>query len=117
MTERDFKILKKIAENQSELSSYSREFKISSASDISKLHPTIRRGIVGFIGDLFELTRPLSDQTKIQLPLNQLVIKQFRNTSTHQYGTITDSMVHTCLMHCTDKIIINAINELIDNYM
>ena len=116
MTERDFKILKKIAKNQRELSSYAREFQIASVSDISKLHPTIRRGIVGFISDLFELTKSLSIPAKTQLPLNQLVVKQFRNTSTHQYGIITDSMVHTCLMHCTDKNIINAVNELVENY-
>ena len=116
MTERDFKILKKVAENQRELSSYAREFQILSASDIGKLHPTIRRGIVGFISDLFELTKSLSSHAKTQLPLNQLVIKQFRNTSTHQYGSITDSMILTCLMHCTDKDIVNAVNELTDNY-
>jgi len=116
MTERNFRILKKVAENQCELISYVKEFQISSASDMSKIHPAVRRGIVGFIGDLFELTRPLSDHTKLQLPLNQTVIKQFRNTSAHQYGVITDSMAHACLMHCIDKDMVNAVNNLLDGY-
>jgi len=117
MTERDFKILKKIAKNQSELNSYIKEFKISSTSAIGKVHPTVRRGIVGFIADLFELTKPLSDHVKTQLPLDHNIIKQFRNTSTHQYGIITDAMILACLKHCIEKKMIDTVSELIDKYI
>jgi len=51
-----------------------------------------------------------------KIAVNQLVIKQFRNTSAHQYGVITDSMTYACLMHCIDKDIIDAVNELIENH-
>ena len=116
MMERDLKILKKISATQKELSSYVNEFQISQASDMSKIHPATRRGIIGFIGDLFELTKPLSDTVKAQLPLNQTVIKQFRNTSTHQYGIVTDTMAYACLMHCIDKNMFHVVDELINNY-
>ena len=114
MTERDHKILKKIAVNQNEIINYVKEFLISSASDMNRIHPAVRRGIIGFIGDFFELTKLLSDNIKKQLPLNQTVIKQFRNTATHQYGVVTDVMAYACLIHCIDKNIIRIINELID---
>jgi len=117
MTERDLKILKKISATQRELSSYVGEFHISQASDMSKIHPAIRRGIIGYIGDLFELTKPLSDAASTKLPLNQTVIKQFRNTSTHQYGIVTDAMAYACLMHCIDKAMIGIVDELISNYI
>jgi len=116
MTERDFKILKKIAEHQNELKSYVKEFQISSASAVGKLHPATRRGIVGFIADLFELTKPLNDQVKAKLPLDHNIIKQFRNTSTHRYGAITDVMILACLKHCVENKLVNAVNELVDGY-
>ena len=116
MTERDYRILLKIVMNQTELSAYAKEFRISSASDMNRLHPATRRGIIGFIGDLFELTKPLSDHVKSQLPLNQSVIKQFRNTSIHQYGVVTDVMAYACLMHCIDKVLVRVVKDLVDEY-
>jgi len=113
MIERDYKILVKILEYQNDLISYINEFSLSTAADVSKVHPAIRRGIVGFIADIFELTKPLSDPIKAELPLNNVVIKQFRNTSTHQYGVITDAMVFACLMHCTDKRFVEKMKELV----
>ena len=116
MTERDLKILKKITENQNELASFVKEFQITTAADLSKVHPAVRRGIIGFVGDPFELTRPLTNSTKSQLPLNQTVIKQFRNTASHQYGIITDAMAHACLMHCIDKNLVRTVKDLINNF-
>jgi len=116
MTEKDFRLLKKIAENQNELRLFVKEFQIKSSSDLSKISPTIRRGVVGFISDIFELTRPLSDSVMLQISLNQVVIKQFRNAATHQYGTVTDTMVYACLIHCLDKSLISKLKALIENY-
>ncbi|MCL2197602.1 MAG: hypothetical protein FWB80_01645 [Defluviitaleaceae bacterium] len=116
MTERDYKILKKIAENQKALSDMVKEFKIVAPEDLSKIHAAIRRGIVGFISDLFELTKPLSESVQPMLPFNRTVIKRFRDTASHRYGTITNTIAHACLMHCIDKNSIQAINKLIEDY-
>jgi len=116
MTEREYKILVKISEKQKELSDMTKEFKIRTPHDMSKVHSAIRRGIVGFIADIFELTKPLSDSVQTQLPFNRTVIKRFRDTSSHRYSVITDTAVHMCLMHCIDKGSMNAIKELIESY-
>ena len=94
MTERDYKILKKIAENQKELAGIAKEFGIKTHENLKSIHPAVRRGIVGFIADLFELTKPISAPTQSALPFNRTVIKRFRDTASHQYGTITDTMTH-----------------------
>jgi len=113
MTKRDYQILQKIAKHQRELKSMITEFKIKSHDDLSKIHPAIRRGLVGFIGDIFELTRPLSDLTQVKLPFNNTTIKAFRNAASHRYETISNVMVYACLTHCTDKNIAKAIQDLI----
>jgi len=115
MTERDIKILKKIIEKQNELFGMTKDYNINFAGDLSKVHPVVRRGIVAFVADIFELTKPLSESVQAQLPFNNTIIKRFRNTSSHQYGTITDTIAHACLMHCSDKNIVNAINKLIND--
>lgn len=114
MTERDIKILKKISEKINELSETARDSKIKLPDDLSKIPSVVRRGIVAFIADIFELTKPLSDSAQQQLPFSRNIIKSFRDTSTHNYGKITDSITHACLMHCIDKNTINAIQKLID---
>jgi len=115
MTERDLKILRKIAEKQNEISGMVRDYGIRVSSDLSKVHPAVRRGMVAFVADLFELTRPLSDSVQQQLPFNNTIIKGFRNTSSHQYGAITDTIAHACLMHCIDKKIVDAIHRLMND--
>jgi len=117
LNERDYKILCKIVEKQNELVLLAKDFKIISPDDLSKIHFATRRGIIGFIGDLFELTKQLSDSTKNKLPFNQTVIKRFRDTASHQYGMVTDTMAHACLMHCVDKNNINAVKSLIEKYI
>jgi len=116
MTERDYKILVKILEKQKELSGMVKEFKIGHHDDLGKIHSAIRRGIIGFIADIFELTKPLSDSTQKQLPLNRNIIKRFRDTSAHHYSVITNPTAHMCLMHCVDKAVMSAIKKLIQDY-
>lgn len=116
MTERDLKILKKVVEKQGDLAEISRDFKIKLPDDLGKIPPVVRRGIVAFIADIFELTKPISDSMQSQLPFSRNVIKSFRDTSTHNYGKITDIIAHACLVHCTDKSVVNAIKKLIKDY-
>jgi len=72
----------------------------------------VRRGIIGYIADFFELTKALSDTAQSKLPLNRMFIKRFRDTASHHYGTITNYTAHACLMHCIDKKIMQAIKEI-----
>jgi len=116
MTERDFKILKKVSEKQNELSDMVKQYKINRPDDLSKIPPVVRRGIVAFIADLFELIKPVSDVVQTQLPFNRTFIKSFRDKSTHQYGRITNVIAHACLMHCVDKSTIDVIRKLIEGY-
>jgi len=116
MTERDYKILVKILEKQYELADIVKEYKVKRPDDLSKILPVVRRGIIAFIADLFELTKPISEMIQQQLPFNRTFIKSFRDTSTHQYGRVTDTIAHTCLMHCVDKSTVNAIKKLIGDY-
>ena len=92
------------------------EFKIGHHDDLSKLHTAIRRGIIAFIADIFELTKSLSDSVQKQLPFNRTIVKRFRDTSTHQYDIITNPTAHMCLMHCVDKTSITTIKILIRDY-
>ena len=113
MTEKDRRLLVKIATKQSSLALLVTEYKIKSTADSGSVSPVIRRGLVGFIADIFELTVPLTDNTRKSLPFNMLVMKEFRNTATHQYGSITDAIAFACLQHCVDKSLIKAIEQLI----
>ena len=116
MTERDLKILIKIAKKQKDLSDMVKEFKIRHHDDLNNLHTAIRRGIVAFVADIFELTKPLSDSVQKQMPFSRTIVKRFRDTSTRQYDIITNPTAHMCLMHCVDKSTITAIKKLIQDY-
>jgi hypothetical protein len=115
MNKRDIILLKKISDNQKSLVSVINEFKLATPDDLSKIHIMIRRGIVQTIADIFELTVPMSDDVVIQLPLNRIIIKQFRNTASHNYGSITNTLAYACMMHCIDKNFMNVVNDLILN--
>ena len=115
MTEKDKKILKKIVAKQLELSSIINDFNLKSASDLGTVNPVVRRGFVGFVADIFELTVPLSDNTKMLLPFNNAVMKEFRNTVSHQYGSGTNIIAYACLQHCTDKTLVSAIKNLLED--
>ena len=90
------------------------ELRISSPRDLTAIHAMMRRGMVQTVADIFELTVPLSDEVLKQISFNLDIIKQFRNTASHNYGTITNELAYACIVHCTDKLIINAVKTLLD---
>lgn len=116
MTERDYKALKKVLLKQEDLSSAVKEFKIASPREMGTTHKMVRRGLVGTVSDIFELTKQMSQDTKDKLPLNNDIIKQFRNTASHRYDIIDDLLAFACTSHCIDKALTKTIKDLIDNY-
>ena len=114
MTKREQVLLSKIQNYQQLLKDTVKELKISSPNDLSSIHAMMRRGMVQTVADIFELTSPLSDEVLKQLPLNRDIIKQFRNTASHNYGTITNILAYACIVHCTDKQFMDAVRKLQD---
>ena len=114
MTKRERVLLSKIHQYQQVLKKTLTELKISSPSDLSSIHAMMRRGMVQTVADIFELTSPLSSEILKQLPLNRGIIKQFRNTASHNYGTITNVLAYACIIHCTDKQFIEAVRKLLE---
>ena len=104
--------LKKISEYQKDLLDSIKEFKVIEPSDLSKINRMVRRGMVQTVGDIFELTRQLSEGTLAQLPLNIPIIKQFRHAVSHQYGRIDNILAFACIEHCTDRILLKKVREL-----
>ena len=45
--------------------------------------------------------------------LNNILIKRFRDTASHNYGQISDEMAFACITHCTEKQFILKVSELI----
>ena len=113
MTERDRILLKKISKYQNDLINAIKEFRITTAADLSTIHVLMRRGMVQTVGDIFELTVPMSEETLNKLPLHRDIIKQFRNTASHRYGEIDNMMAFMCITHCANKELVNAINNLL----
>jgi hypothetical protein len=113
MTKRDQILLLKILNYQNLLKSTVKELRISSHGDLSSIHAMMRRGMVQTVADIFELTVPLSDETLKQLPLNLDIIKQFRNTASHNYGKITNELAYACITHCVDKLFMDAVKKLL----
>ena len=112
MTKREQVLLSKIHKNQQLLKDTMRELKISSPNDLSSIHAMMRRGMVQTVADIFELTSPLSGEILKQLLLNRDIIKQFRNTDSHNYGTITNVLAYACIVHCTDKQFMDTARKL-----
>ena len=115
MTKRDTIIMTKIQGYQKLLKDSVKEFRISTPSTLSGIHPMMRRGMVQTVGDIFELTIPLTKETLEKLPLNREIIKQFRNTASHNYGQITNELAYACIIHCVDKPMMNAVKNLLEN--
>ena len=61
-------IMTKIQDYQKQLKDVIKELRIFSPRELSGIHPMIRRGMVQTVGDIFELTIPLSDEVRKQLP-------------------------------------------------
>jgi len=112
MTKKEQYFLKKICQDQLELASTVKELKISAPDDLSNIHGMMRRGLIHAVADIFELTIPLSDEVKNKLPLNKIIIKEFRNVATHAYGSITNVLAFACVKHCIDKEFIKIVKEL-----
>ena len=112
MTKREQFFLKKIYEDQIELTAGVKKYNIKSHADLGSADPIVRRGFIHAVADIFELIVPLSDEVKNKLPLNIAIIKQFRDTAAHSYGTITNPMAYACITHCTDKNFMRIVHEL-----
>ena len=120
---RDLVILHRIAEKQQELLSDIQYYNITTSADLKpnvqrgtnpQVRKSVRRGMVQTVGDIFELTRGLTDATRAKLSVNTAIIKAFRNTATHKYDVLTHEMVLAYLQHCTNKNIMSNVTELID---
>jgi len=111
MSKRDQVLLQKIKAHQKILLDTIKELRISSPSDLEAVHYMMRRGMVQTVADIFELTIPLSDE--IELPLNREIIKQFRNTASHNYGQITNVLAYACILHCVEKSLLNAVESFL----
>ena len=114
MTKRDKILLSKIQSCQQLLQNTINELRISRPGDLSSIHEMMRRGMVQTVADIFELTVPISDDVLKQLPLNRDIIKQFRNTASHNYGQITNGLAYACIVHCIDKSLTSAIKKLLE---
>jgi len=112
VTKREQFFLRKIYENQTELTTGVKKHCIKSHGDLGNADPIVRRGLVHAVADIFELIVPLSDEVKNKLPLNIAIIKQFRDTAAHSYGTITNPMAFACITHCIDKNLMRIVKEL-----
>jgi len=115
MTQRDKLLLKKILKNQELLRSALKELKIASPSDLSNIHAMMRRGMMQTVGDIFELTVLMSDEVVKELPLQHDLIRQFRNTASHNYGEITNALAFMCITHCIDVGLIKVIREMCED--
>jgi len=114
MNNRDQIILKKIRENQSILADTVKELRISSSDDLAAIHYVMRRGLVQIVGDIYELSVPLSEDILSRLPVRVDIVKQFRHTASHSYGQISDYFAYTCIKHCIDKQFVRAVEELLE---
>ena len=115
MSKRDRLLLTKIQSYQKILADTINELRISSPSDLSSIHVIMRRGMVQTVADIFELTVPISNDILKSLPLNRDIIKQFRNTASHNYGHITNELAYACIIHCVDKPLRTEVKRLLEN--
>jgi hypothetical protein len=113
MIKRDRILLLKIRNYQGLLANTVKELNITSPNDLNKIHVIMRRGLVQTVGDIFELTILISPDVQKSIPLNREVIKQFRNTASHNYSQITSEMAYACIIHCIDKKIVDSITNLL----
>ena len=116
---RDLAILKLIRDRQNELLQELQFYGISHASDLivsERVRITVRRGLVQMVGDIFELTNGMRETTKAKIGFNTIVIREFRNRATHNYGVLSNEIAFACMQHCTDvalrKSVIDEINSL-----
>lgn len=112
MTKRERILLSKIRKYQLLLKATAKELKLASPNDLASIHQMMRRGMVQTVADIFELTAPLGSETMKMLPMNRSIIKEFRNTASHNYGSISNALAYACIVHCIDKHFMDAVANL-----
>jgi uncharacterized protein with HEPN domain len=111
---RDEIMLLKMLETRKEIVDTLKEFKITSVSDFSEALPVIKRGLIHAAGDMFELTKKLSDKIQDRVEANNALIKSFRNKVAHSYGTITPIEAYSWVTYCTTAELKKDLQALID---
>ncbi|MCL2095958.1 MAG: hypothetical protein FWH10_03545 [Oscillospiraceae bacterium] len=112
----ELKILKNIRRQQQLLKQELISYKITSASDLqtSRIGYAARRGLVQMVGDIFELTKNLKDATINKINFSRIIIREFRNTASHNYGVLTNEFALGCIKHCISNELIQSIdNEIV----
>jgi len=116
VNKRDYLTLKKIQAVQGELSQALNDLRISQPADLDSINPIMRRGLVHAVSDMFEMSVILNQDVLDQIPFDKVTIKRFRNSASHKYGQITNSLAYACITHCVNKPLIKTINALISAY-
>ncbi|MCL2321671.1 MAG: hypothetical protein FWC47_06125 [Oscillospiraceae bacterium] len=111
---RDLQVLVKILDCQNDIKSTLKKYKIQLSTDLPKQENIIRRGIVHAIGDIYEHTKSLTDETLKKLDLNQTYLRQFRNMASHQYNAISDKSAFTLISYIASKDITKRIKDEIE---
>ena len=110
---RDENVLKKFKVHQEELKRGMALYKIKNKNDIRVLEHFVRRGMVQEIGDIFELTRQLTEGTLNSIKFDRELIRSFRNSASHNYGVLKDEMVYAYLIYCTSSELLKSIEDKI----
>ena len=116
---RDEIILLKILDLHTEIVDAIKNYKISSTQVFAHSDPILKRGLIHAAGDMFELTKNLTDAIKSKVGVNNDFIKSFRNKVAHNYGAIAAVEAYAWVTHCASKDvkknILSAIDEIIAN--
>jgi hypothetical protein len=114
---KEYRFLRHLLERQEELKEELQYFGISQPADLAApqiIRPAVRRGLIQMVGDIFELTKGLSNGINKKIGLNTNVIRQFRNTASHNYGDLTDATAFICIMHCVDETLVQNVKDEIE---
>ncbi len=111
---KDLRLLYTVRSRQRELMDGLQHFGVTTMQDLAvskTMHYVVRRGLVQMVGDIFELTKGLQDETKQHLELDLRLIRNFRNTATHNYGALTNKTVYACVMHCVSSQLMQSVSD------
>ena len=103
--QRDERIMKRILEYQNEISLGLQRHGVAQAADLSSIDPLIRRGLIQIVGDIFELTKELTDSTLNILALDTSMVKGFRNAIVHNYGSVDNIAAFAFMRYCISKAV------------